>query len=71
MSSFPIAVDLPTILTVAFYLLAMLYTIFSTILYYHWSQYAVSSHVRVVSLGLYFCLTLPLVGVMWMMIIVA
>lgn len=64
-------VDLQIILTAAFYIVAFFYTVFSTILYYHWNQYALNARVRTISLVAYFVCTLPCIGVAWLMIIAA
>jgi hypothetical protein len=63
-----ITIDLPTLMTLGFYLLALLYVIFSVIFYYHWMQYAVDKRVRSVSLSLYIFTTLPLITIMGLMI---
>jgi len=63
--------DLTTLLTLGFYVLAIFYVIFSVILYYHWMQYAVDAKVRNLSLAVYFLATIPLLGLVGVMIFVA
>jgi hypothetical protein len=63
--------DLATLMTLGFYVLAIFYVIFSVILYYHWMQYAVDKKVRNLSLLIYFLATIPLLGVMALMIFAA
>ncbi len=60
--------DIPTLMTLMFYILSLIYVIFSVILYYHWMQYAVDKKVRNLSLLLYITTTLPLLGIMGLMI---
>lgn len=61
--------DLSTILTLAFYLLALMYVVFSVVLYYHWMQYAVDKRVRGLSLAAFFLSTLPLIGIMGIIVL--
>jgi hypothetical protein len=60
--------DIATLMTLGFYVLAIFYVIFSVILYYHWMQYAVDAKVRNLSLLIYFLATIPLLGLMGLMI---
>ncbi len=63
--------DLATLMTLGFYALAIFYVVFSVILYYHWMQYAVNAKVRNLSLLMYFLATIPLLGLMGLMIFAA
>lgn len=63
--------DLSTLMTLAFYLIAIFYIIFSVIFYYHWSQYAVDRKVRNLTLLIYILTTLPLLAIMGAMLFFA
>jgi len=57
-----IPVDARTLLLFGFYLITLLYVIFTAILYFHWMQYALNERVRGLSLILYFGTTIPLIS---------
>ena len=57
------------LLTLGFYFLMMLYVIFSTILYFHWSQYSLEIKVTNLTLSLYALFTLPLVAIMGIVVL--
>jgi len=63
--------DLATLMTLGFYVLAIFYIVFTVIFYYHWMQYAVDAKIRNLSLLIYFLTTLPLLGLMGLMIFAA
>ena len=56
-------------MTLGFYVFMIFYVIFSVILYYHWMQYAVDTRVRNLSLLLYFVSTVPLLGLLGIVIL--
>ena len=58
--SFPIK----TIVTLAFYVFAIIYIIFTTVFYYHWQSYSMNKSATIVTYVAYFTLTLSLLAVM-------
>lgn len=60
------ALNLPiqTLATLAFYLFAIIYIIFTTIFYYHWQSYSTSKSATITTYIAYFGITLPLLGIM-------
>lgn len=63
--------DVATLMTLGFYIVSLVYVIFTVVLYYHWMEYAVEQRVRTLSLAIYFIVTLPLLGLMGAMIFIA
>jgi hypothetical protein len=65
--------DLSTIkpaLQLTFYVLVGVYAVFSAVLYYHWDTYATVESVSRVTLLAYVICTLPLVGIMGVILLV-
>ena len=62
----PIAILIPwkTIVALSFYVLLMIYTLFTIILLYHWQNYSVSKSATTQTYVAYFTISLPLVGLM-------
>lgn len=54
-------IPLSTILTVIFYILLLVYVIFTTVLYYHWNNYSADKTANTITYGLYFAVTIPLI----------
>ncbi len=52
------------IATLAFYLILIFYTIFTGILYYHWSAYTSDKKVTLATFVVYFGITIPLIIIM-------
>lgn len=63
-TSLTLSLPLHTIVTLGFYLMAMLYIVFSTILYYHWKEYSTDAGVTRTTLILYLVTTIPLILIM-------
>jgi len=58
--NFNLPLPLHTLATLGFYFMAMGYIIFSAVLHYHWTAYAVEEGVTRTTLILYYCSTIPL-----------
>lgn len=59
-----------TILTLVFYVTLLLYVVFSTVLYYHFSNYATDATGTKITYALYFTLTLPLIAIMGVVVLI-
>ena len=55
---------LRTIVTLTFYLLVIVYIIFTTIFYYHWHSYSMSRSATITTYFAYFTISLPLISFM-------
>jgi len=53
-----------TLSILGFYLMAIVYLIFTAILYFHWQQYSTNSAVSKTTALLYLSATLPLISIM-------
>ncbi len=62
-----ISLPLETILPLGFLVVLGVFSVFSAVLYYHWKEYATNARVIRLTLGLYFCTTIPLLCVMGIM----
>lgn len=60
--SFTLPLD--TIAHVAFYLLVIVYVVFTIILYYHWENYSVDKRATLQTYLAYFIVTIPLIAIM-------
>lgn len=60
----PISLSIELLMPLIFYMVAALYTVFTGVLYYHWSTYAHDKKTIALTYTLYFALTLPLLIVM-------
>jgi hypothetical protein len=58
------------IVTLVFYIVTGVYTIFSGILIYHWREYATDAKVTTYTLITYFATTIPLILVMGIMTLI-
>ena len=58
------ALPIKTIVTVGFYLFAIIYIVYSVIFYYHWQNYSMSKAATTASYIAYFSLTLSLLALM-------
>jgi hypothetical protein len=56
--------DVTPFLQIGFYLIAILYAIFTSILFYHWQSYSMSKAVTVQTYIAYGVVTIPLLGIM-------
>lgn len=61
------AFPIETIISLGFYSVAGMFTIFSAILYYHWNAYSTDVGVTKLTLILYFSTTIPLLIIMGIM----
>ncbi len=57
-----ISIELSTLATLGFYLMATVYIIFTAIMYYHWNEYSTSARVSSITLICYLATTIPLIG---------
>ncbi len=64
------ALPVADMVTLLFYLVAILYLIFTGILYYHWNAYASDAKVIAITYILYFVITIPLLITMGTSIII-
>jgi len=55
---------------IAFYLLLIIYVIFTIIFYYHWQNYSVDKRATLQTYLAYFVITLPLLAIMGLSILV-
>lgn len=55
-----ISVNLTTLATLGFYLIAAVYIVFTAIMYYHWNAYSTNKTVNGITLLLYLVTTIPL-----------
>ena len=58
------SLPLATIAHVAFYLLVIVYVIFTIIFYYHWENYSVDKRATLQTYLAYFIITIPLIAIM-------
>lgn len=58
------ALPIKTIVTVGFYLFAIIYIVYSVIFYYHWQNYSMSKAAATATYIAYFSLTLSLLALM-------
>ena len=66
--SFSIPLDLIT--TVIFYVMVIIYMIFTIIFYYHWQNYSVEKSATMQTYLAYFVITLPLLALMGLSILI-
>ena len=59
-----------TLMQLAFYVILGIYAVYSAILYYHWSAYGTDVKVTLLTLILYFAITVPLLIVMGILLLV-
>ncbi|HMO78127.1 MAG TPA: hypothetical protein PKA42_03395 [Candidatus Paceibacterota bacterium] len=64
LSNFSNTLPWETLLVLGFYLIAILYIVFSAILYFHWQQYSMNAAVSKTTAILYLSTTLPLIIMM-------
>jgi hypothetical protein len=55
---------LTDMVTLVFYLIAILYLIFTGVLYYHWNSYASDAKIIALTYVVYFAITIPLLVTM-------
>lgn len=55
-----ISLSLDNIILLGFYLLALVYTVFSFVMYYHWQTYSIDPKVTRLTLWSYLVTTLPI-----------
>lgn len=54
--------DFSQFFELGFYLILIVYVIFSAVLYYHWKEYSVDEKTTKITLLFYFILTIPLLS---------
>jgi len=59
--NFNLPLPLDILATLGFYFMAIIYIIFSAILHYHWSAYAVEKTISRTTMTLYYGSTVPLI----------
>ena len=65
-----LSLPLNTITTVIFYLLVIIYVVFTIVLYYHWQNYSVDKSATIQTYLAYFVITLPLLAIMGLSILI-
>ncbi len=58
------AISITPLLQLGFYLIAIIYAVFSVILFYHWQSYSMSSAVTLQTYIAFALFSLPLFGIM-------
>lgn len=53
-----------TLATLGFYLLTIVYLVFTAVLYFHWQQYSINTSISKTTALLYLCSTLPLIVIL-------
>ena len=56
-----LALPLHEMATMGFYIIAMIYIVFSAILYYHWKEYSIDDTISKITLITYLITTIPLI----------
>lgn len=62
----PLTISIPwhTLVTLTFYVIVMIYALFTLIFLYHWQNYSVSKIATSQTYIAYFIISLPLIGLM-------
>ena len=61
---------LDTIVSISFYLVLMVYAVFTSIFYYHWQNYSTNRSATITTYLAYFGITLPLLALMGLSLLV-
>jgi len=63
-NQFALTIPWKTVLSLTFYVLLLIYAIFTIVLLYHWQNYSVSKAATTQTYVAYFTISLPLLGLM-------